>query len=53
VQQQITVQFPSPQGEQTRDMLALLEADAAHTRLAAWPAARCWRASTGMAGTCA
>lgn len=35
VQQQITVQYPSPQGEQTRDMLALLEADAAHTRLAA------------------
>ncbi len=35
LQQQITVQYPSPQGEQTRDMLALLEADAAHTRLAA------------------
>jgi hypothetical protein len=35
LQQQITVQFPSPQGEQTRDMIALLEADAAHTRLAA------------------
>jgi len=35
VQQQITVQYPSPQGEQTRDMLALLEADGTHTRLAA------------------
>ncbi|MEK7319987.1 MAG: DUF3261 domain-containing protein [Pseudomonadota bacterium] len=35
LQQQITVQFPSPQGEQTRDMIAMLEADAAHTRLAA------------------
>jgi len=35
LEQQITVQYPSPQGEQTRDMLALLEADAAHTRLAA------------------
>lgn len=35
LQQQITVQYPSPQGEQTRDMLALLEADATHTRLAA------------------
>lgn len=35
LQQQITVQYPSPQGEQTRDILALLEADAAHTRLAA------------------
>lgn len=35
LQQQITVQYPSPQGEQTRDMLALLEADASHTRLAA------------------
>ena len=35
LEQQITVQYPSPQGEQTRDMLALLEADASHTRLAA------------------
>lgn len=35
LQQQITVQYPSPQGEQTREMLALLEADADHTRLAA------------------
>lgn len=35
LEQHITVQYPSPQGEQTRDMLALLEADAAHTRLAA------------------
>ena len=35
LQQQITVQYPSPQGEQTRDMIALLEADAGHTRLAA------------------
>lgn len=35
LQQQITVQYPSPQGEQTRDLLALLEADATHTRLAA------------------
>ncbi|MGO4305506.1 DUF3261 domain-containing protein [Cupriavidus sp. RAF12] len=35
LQQQITVQYPSPQGEQTRDILALLEADAGHTRLAA------------------
>lgn len=35
LQQQITVQYPSQQGEQTRDLLALLEADAAHTRLAA------------------
>lgn len=35
LQQQITVRYPSPQGEQTRDILALLEADAGHTRLAA------------------
>ncbi|WP_235844706.1 DUF3261 domain-containing protein [Cupriavidus agavae] len=35
LQQQITVQYPSPQGEQSRDLLALLEADASHTRLAA------------------
>lgn len=35
LEQQITVQYPSPQGEQTREMLALLEADATHTRLAA------------------
>lgn len=35
LQQQITVQYPSPQGEQTRDIVALLEADAQHTRLAA------------------
>lgn len=35
LEQQITVQYPSAEGEQTRDMLALLEADATHTRLAA------------------
>ncbi len=35
LEQQITIAYPSPQGEQTRDMLALLEADASHTRLAA------------------
>lgn len=35
VQQQITVQYPSASGVQTRDILTLLEADAGHTRLAA------------------
>lgn len=35
LQQQITVRYPSPQGEQVRDIVALLEADATHTRLAA------------------
>ncbi len=35
LQQQITVQVRTPRGEETRDILALLEADATHTRLAA------------------
>ncbi len=35
LQQQITVQARTPHGEQTRELLAVLQADATHTRLAA------------------
>ncbi|WP_454726440.1 MULTISPECIES: DUF3261 domain-containing protein [Cupriavidus] len=35
LQQQITVTYRTPRGEETRELQALLEADAAHTRLAA------------------
>lgn len=35
LQQQITIEYRTPRGDERRELLALLEADAGHTRLAA------------------